>query len=424
MIFAGLLSLWFVTGNAESAKQWENPFHDLLQAEPSVDSLTLKQALALVNGYNRSLQANQWRLESAAGMVTQAGLAPNPELAMLAEDISGNLPGMQESEISVELSQELELWGKRSWRRRLAQKESQRVTWETQVVTFDLYAETKRRYYRLLHAQKRLQLAKTATGLIQQVIQAARHRVEQGAAHPSEVLLGELELAQAKMIVTEAETELEIARRELTALWAGESAPPALGEIFLPDTLPPETSLEKFVDYSRPMTPVLLAQETAETELSLAQAEGKANVTLVGGYKRLQLDKANTFVVGVELPLNLFNRNQGASAAFRARVREIELEQEQTRIEALVRLQAVYRKLQQYLRQYKIMETSVLPKAEETFQSLKKAYELGRMSYLNLLEAQRNLVEVGFELNDLRLETALQVIELEQLIGLPLEDMQ
>ncbi|MFQ6032146.1 MAG: TolC family protein, partial [Candidatus Zixiibacteriota bacterium] len=212
-----------VAQSQEFRNQWKDPFPSVTDTLTFIpDSLTLDMALRLVAQANSSLQASQRKRESALGLVRQANLRPNPELELEAEDVGGDLSGFRQSEMTIQLSQELELWGQRKARRNVAFRDVEAVNWETRVKGFDIYAETKLRFYALLHAQKKLELAEQAAQLAFEVAEAARIRVGKGAALSSEQLLVQLRLERARIEMALAETELANARRNLAALWKGE----------------------------------------------------------------------------------------------------------------------------------------------------------------------------------------------------------
>jgi cobalt-zinc-cadmium efflux system outer membrane protein len=388
------------------------------------DSLTLDMALRQVARFNSSLQAGRKQREAVLGLVRQANLRPNPELELEAEDVGGDLTGFRESELSVQLSQDLELWGQRRARRDVALRDVEAVNWETRVQGFDLYAETKSRFYELLHAQKKVQLAEEAAQLALELADAARIRVEKGAALSSEQLLGELGFERARIEVALAETELGNARRNLAALWRGEdkglkvldSDPP-------PTALPDLVVLKSYLKESREVVGWTLEQGTINALLNLEKANRPPSPTLSGGYKRSEAEGINTFLVGLGIPLPLFNRNQGTIGSLRLQSQAVKSARDQALVNAEAELEAIHQELNTLLSNRTSLDTLILPKAEEAYQSLNRAYELGRIPYVTLLEGQQSLIDVRFELNDVDLAIRQEIIAIERLLGIGLKDI-
>jgi len=70
-------------------------------------------------------------LAAAEGRLAQAGVRPNPEVALEVENILGRGPyqGVDGAETTVSVSQDLELWGRRGARVGVAQAEREAARW-------------------------------------------------------------------------------------------------------------------------------------------------------------------------------------------------------------------------------------------------------------------------------------------------------
>ncbi len=426
-----LLSISFLLmlvaeSNAEpraQSPQWESPFDagfdSLSGGEASLkDSLALAEVLSLVAKANPSLRASRKRIEATKGAIVQAGLRPNPELDIEAEQFSGNAPGFRESEINITLSQEFELWGKRGARKTLAKSEAEIVRLNALFADFDLYATTVGRFFEATHAQERVKLSLEASETAQSVVETARVRMEKGAALRSELLLAELELGRAQLNLSEAESELVTAKERLSALWQDTRSNFTIRS---PKTnltkLTEIENLQPLVENSRGMNALSSEERSIRARLNLEQANGKPNITLSGGLKRLEADKANTFIIGAGLPLPFFNRNQGSKASLRASIEAVKLDREQMLTASHTEFNSIKRRLAQAASRYRSVSSSLLPKAEETYSSLKSAYDIGRIPYSILLESQRTLIDLRFELNDIDFTIREELVALERLLG-------
>jgi outer membrane protein TolC len=105
--------------------QWEDPFPRIsVTLSDLPDTLTLQDALSLVALANPLLKAGPLLVRAAESDIRQAGAMSNPEFEIEAEDAGGDLAGLGESEITVLLSQEIEIWGQRGAHRDLAAPKS------------------------------------------------------------------------------------------------------------------------------------------------------------------------------------------------------------------------------------------------------------------------------------------------------------
>ena len=156
-----LAVLAFVGGTAFAADgRFQPPFDSVSSVEDS-GLLVLDEVLSLVATANPTLRALGWRNEAARGRLLQAGLWPNPELDAEIEEFGWDAPGVKESEIAFSLAQEFEFFGQRGARKGVAQAEMGAIETQTRISAYDLYLETKHRFYTLFHAQDRLLLSST-----------------------------------------------------------------------------------------------------------------------------------------------------------------------------------------------------------------------------------------------------------------------
>ncbi len=405
--------------------QWQNPFEGPTPRTGSAplekEVLSLSDVLFLVQQSNPGLQAAKKRVEESVNRIRQAGLRPNPELAIESESVSGSLAGLSESETNVILSQEFELWGKRGNRKNVALKESDLTRLGESFRLYETYAEAVTRFSLVAHGQRQVELAKEAVAIAESFVTAAKHRVTKGATLSSELSLGELELQRAELDLQQFQSDLLTAKTNLVSLWKGASTSFSVTDSPLPTaTVKTLTELESLVSRSSMVEALQSQQSIVDAELTLQRSNAKPNITVNGGYRRLEADNANTFVVGIGFPLPISNRNQGEIAALKSRRQALELEREQALLDANASFRTLAQGLDQSLKRRNTLDSALLPKAEETYKTLKEAYKRGRISYPTLLESQRTLIDLRFELNDIDLIIREKFVSLERLLGVTL----
>ncbi len=285
---------------------------------------------------------------------------------------------------------------------------------------YDLYAETCRRYFSLVHAQNSLILAKDATDLAVTMTTSVETRLEQGAAMISELLLSELELQSARLEQTHKEYETASAQDYLSVMWSnGKVAMVAVGSLMDPEVSNVLGSLQPDFLKSRAVVLAKSQENLLEAQLNLQRAENKPNLTVSGGFKRAQTDRTNSFILGLALPLPFFDRGQSNIRALQVEAKAAKLAHQQAMISAGVEYRSLKRKLKQFAARRKMIRDLILPQAQETYRSLRQAYEKGKVIYSVLLQGQ-SLIDLRAELNDLDLALVEQVIALEQLLGIRL----
>jgi cobalt-zinc-cadmium efflux system outer membrane protein len=409
---------------SDQTARFEAPFDTTAVAKPN-GPLTLPQVISRVARSNPEFEALRLQRNAAAFNVHQAGLGPNPEFESEFENIGGDASGFGEAEITLLLSQEFQIFGQRGARARLAQSELDAVSLQTRLAAFDLFLEVKRRFYALAHAQKRVVLAHSSIELARDILDNITYRLEKGAALKSELLLAELELARKELARDAAMQEQGAGQAQLSALWnfASEDVQVAVSDepqIHWNESI--AEALTQATDSSRISLQIMQRSRQVLAEQSLVSAEAKPGITLSGGYKRLQESGTNSFVFGVSFPLPLFNRDQGTHASLDASLQSLEFQKARAQTETRAAIRAGSAKLSQLINQHYALDTRLLPTAEKAYETLQDAYKAGRLPYTNLLEAERSLIEIRFEHNDVLLAIHRQVITLERITGIILQE--
>jgi multidrug efflux pump subunit AcrB len=124
--------------------------------------LILAQALARTLQSSPELSSYSWDIRAAEARILQAKLRPNPDLSIESENItgSGDFKDSDEAlENTLQLSQLVELGGKRSARVQEAQSDRQLADWEYQIKRIEVLRETTTRFIEALAAQRKVSAA-------------------------------------------------------------------------------------------------------------------------------------------------------------------------------------------------------------------------------------------------------------------------
>lgn len=277
----------------------------------------------------------------------------------------------------------------------------------------------------VLAGQERLKLALAGQELAQKVVDAAVKRVVAGKAPPIEETRAKVALATADIEVEQAQRNLLSFRKQLALLW-GSPVPvfaKVLGEletfVIIPELDVVETRLQQ--------NPLALRSlknlEQRQAMLTLEKARRIPDITVNVGVRRYGWDIANdtTALVGLSIPLPIFDRNQGNLMAAQQRINRAVDEQAAMDLQLKTLLTQAYESLIAADRQIILLREDILPGARETFRMASRGYELGRFGFLELLDAQRTL----FQNQTLYLQALTNyqrlINEIERLIAEPLE---
>ncbi|MEE9443029.1 MAG: TolC family protein [candidate division Zixibacteria bacterium] len=405
---------------------WQSPFEKATIKQIDNDSLSLNDIVGLVAEKNPILKSLKWHLESAEGNLRQAGLWSNPELELELEEFGWNAPGFRETEMAIILSQELEIFGQRGARKQHARANIDYTKWKNQKLAFDLYLDAKMGYFKMAHAQDKARLAREAMELAQTIYNNIEDRHNKGAALQSGLLLSRLELLKAQLESDEALRDRKNASMELSALWGTDDSGVVVEDFGIDchECLKNITELDVSVDSCGEIIEMLFQKDIIDSESRLLAAEAKPALTFSGGVKRLQGDKANSFILGLSLPLPFVNRNQGERAGLQADIKALKLEINERKARVSSTVRSHIGKIVQLDEKLEITDSLLLPTAEKTYESLTQAYNAGRIPYTSLLEGERALIDLRFDKNNIFLNIRELQIELERIIGIPLESIK
>src|SRR5262249_53042202 len=118
----------------------------------------------------------------------QTSLFPNPEIELELENFggAGDVRGVDSSESTFQLSQLIELGGKRAKRLRAAGLERDIAGWDYEAKRLEVLTEATKAFIDVLAAQERLALTEDVVRLSEQVHHAAEERVKGGKVPPLE----------------------------------------------------------------------------------------------------------------------------------------------------------------------------------------------------------------------------------------------
>lgn len=389
--------------------------------------ITLRQALALALEHHPELHAYVWEVRAAEARVLQAGLRPNPELEAEFENFAGSkdFSGTQSLESTLSLAQTFPLGGDVERRRELAGLQTQLVGWDYEAARLEVLSRVTERYLVLLGAQRKVDLAREELALAEQVRDATGRRIRAGDAPPIDAARSSVPVATAQVQLKRAQRELQAARGQLALMWAAPAASFDLAEGSL-DSLqapPPPEQLAALVSYNPQVARWAVEISARRAEAALAEAEAIPDLTARAGVKYDNADDASALVVGISLPLPLFDRRQGdvLAARFGANAAAEQRRAAERRVEAA--LSRSYARMAGSFDEAMAIRDIALPPANEAFKFTRRAFESGDLALIDVLDAERTLMELRAGYLDALTNYHLAVTEIEGLIGRPLADV-
>lgn len=383
-------------------------------------ALTLDQAISIALQKNPGILASQLELEAREARVAQAGAIPNPDFVVFTEDIagSGQFEGLENSQTTAQLSQRLELGGKRGARRKSASLHRDVAAAEIELKRREIISAVRRQFFAVLLNQERVQWMQELLDLAKQFSGVVVERIQAGKIPPIDQVKAFAVVATAEVDLTRAQRELESARYDLAAL-LGMSEPQFQS---LPGKLPdaPDVSLEQFIEalpISQELKRVEIQVEESKALFAVEKSKSIPDLTVTGGYRRIQTTDDSAFVAGITVPLPLFDRNKGAIEEARKRIRKSEQVKSAVAIQLRNSLSKAFRSYAGARDEAESLQTHVLPANQTSFDAISEGYRLGKYGYLDVLEAQRSLFQSRLQLLRVIEDIHESAAELERITG-------
>jgi len=361
----------------------------------SKEVLTLSQAVALALLRNPELAAFSWEIRAREANALQAGLLPNPNLDVEVENVggSGNFRGAEQSETTILLSQLIELGGKRAKRTRVASFLKELANWDYETRRMEVLTRVSKAYTDVLKSQEQLKLAEDLSDLAAKTLNTVSEKVKAGKVSPIEETKAKIEFSATRIKLEQARSELKTARKRLAATWESSDLKfdSVSGNLYslapIPSYQELTLSLSKNPDLARWATEIVHRQAAVDHEVSKAVPD----ITLSGGYRRLEETNDNAAVIGISIPLQFFNRNQGAIQAARHRLARIEAEKRAAQIRVNTTLAEAYNVLTITYSRASSLKNEILPQTKSAFDAVTEGYRFGKFSFLEVLDSQRTL---------------------------------
>lgn len=355
----------------------------------SAQTLTLESALQNAFAGNPDLAAAQWEIDIAQGGRQQAGLIPNPVASWDAEDTRRST-----RTTTVKLSQTLELGGKRGARIEVASRAQDAAAQELEQRRNLLRAEVIDGFYGALWAQERLELAQRSMALAERGLVIANGRVTAGKASPVEATRAQVEVSQIRLERSRAEIGVSDAYRRLAAITGSATIGFECVEAGAVNTpaLPSATQLLARLESTAELrlAQLQIQQRDAGLGLEKAQRIPDLDVSIGSQYDASVRERVN--LVGVSMPIPLFNRNQGNVLAASRRADQARDLRNATELRLRTETRQALDLWATANSEVRAFNQVILPAAQSAVDSATRGFEMGKFNFLDVLDAQRTLI--------------------------------
>ncbi|WP_010037387.1 TolC family protein [Gemmata obscuriglobus] len=362
----------------------------------------MEDFLRLAVEQNPRLAKANLAIDAARGRHLQAGLYPNPDVAVNWDELGDrSSPDRLGILTAPRISQTIVTGHKLTLAQAVAAREVDQATLELLGERFAVVGSVRGAFYEAFTLQQRAEI-------LAEVVKLADDAWGIGKTLLDNKQIARLDLIQLEVERERFRAELQSARRELPGAYrrlaavAGQNAlvPEAVKATF--DNLPnydAEVVRQAVLEYHPQARSARVGVERAQAAVRRAEVEPIPNLTVSAGYVRQFENRSHDGSVGVSLPVPMWNRNQGNIRAARAELGMAIQNVGQTENELAARVATAYQAYAAARERAEAYRKELIPRAEETYQLSLTAFKGGQFEYLRVIQAQRAIAEARVEYN-------------------------
>ena len=384
-------------------------------------ALTLQEAVARTLLHNPELEAFSLEVRAREARALQAGLYKNPSIMIDTQDVfgSGGFKDIQQSQSTLTLSQVIELGGKRAKREKEALYKKDLAFWDYETARINILTRVTQAYTEALAAQEQLKLAEQLVALSTKSHNAVKARVTAGKVSPIHEVKAGVALSKTRIQMQRAENQLKAAHRKLAAFW-GSLAPrfkKVTGNLYRISPVPAFEALTERIQKNPDLARWAVEMAQRQAAIDLEEANAVPNLRVGAGARWFEETHDNTFILELSIPLQLFDRNQGAIAEARHRLAQAEARKRAVRLKLNAALADSYSRLLNAHQQVTAIKTQILPGARTAFDAVNEGYRFGKFDFLEVLDSQRTWFDARSQFLIALAEYHKAVADVERLTG-------
>jgi len=387
----------------------------VLRESSSTTHITLKNALNLALNANPEIAVAMREREAIEGLKIQAATRPNPSLSTSIQDTRNAY-----RQTFLQLNQEIELGDKRQARMDAADIFYSKAQAELESKKAEIHANVIAAFYAVLVAQERLSLAQSSRDIAELARDAASKRVKAGKSSPVEETKSNIAASSAKIEFNQANTQLINARKRLAALWGNNPSAFAniVGDVTFVAEIPDSANASQLLDHAPAIKLAKIEIDSRSALTKIERSKATPNITVSAGVMNNQeLGGINQALLGLSIPIPVFDRNQGhvQEAVSRQYKAQDELLALKNKLEA--NLSNQIERLSAAKQAAELLKTEILPSAQSAFDAANKGFNAGKFNFLDVLDAQRTLVQIKSQYIQSLLDAHEAVAEIERILG-------
>lgn len=426
MVFMAVTDI-YASDIDDALKQARQIEQEFAASDSSATLGTVDDYLAFADANSPAIRSAFYKWKASLERVQQASL-PDP-MVMYSFNPDKMKADETKPEYMVEVSQEFPWPGTIGAGKDAAFARSQAEYESFQSERYRLHYLIKQQLYELYLLNREISIVRDNIYLLESWEAVARARYEAGETPQSDLLMAQVELGKLKTRLASLEDKVNPYEEKIRSL------------VFIPDSIEvaaPEQIPDTLYDVDDKLVQSTILQNNPDLQSMANMTAGEKNMIRQASrmnypmfsigldYKSagasmnqdMTREPRDSWMVklGMSLPI-WFGRNKARTGEARARLMEAEYNQldYQNRIEAMTAEKLF--DLRDARRQVELYRDGLIALAEQSMQTAYKSYQTGDLEFINVIQAQRQLLDFVFELEQAKVDYAVSVAELEMLMG-------
>lgn len=349
--------------------------------------LTESEAVLYALNNNATFKSLLIDLKLAKADLVNAGLLPNPEL-LFAFGVT-NKPYRYAIDLPIEL-----LW-LRPIRLSTMKHEADATAYRLTQSGLNLIRDARISYAQAVLSQEQLKVAESAYQLRNNIYNLSLKRLEAGDINGKDILLAQNDAITAKRDWELAKYEVKIKMQNLLYVLG-------VGQKFQDITLSPNLvpacnadEIEYLESQSLAHRPDILSAQYSVNAAKEKIKLSKLNWLKITASADATSGQVNGHTLGpaIRSTLPIANQNQGAISRAEAELEKAELYLEALKQQAVLEIRTTHLQYQQSCHDWHALQNHIMPTVQQMIKLTEQAYQKGDISYLQTLEANRQIVD-------------------------------
>jgi len=360
----------------------------------STQDLTLRQAIEQVNQYQASQNFWETQNDINAINVKQSKLFKNPELSIEQTGFGSN----KEKEFAIGISQPLDIFGERRASQKLASISIDKTALKQKIYQAQIELAVKYVWSQLAIAELEKNIVNEQLRVSEENLKAIEKRFNAGSIAQVDVNRARLSYAESIRLFRQADLQVQVATQQLSNLWG--TSDKSLKVNLSPQKLWPKSTHQQVQEYlvdnyieKYRVLQVLESQATVDQ----LRAKARPNPTLNLGVNRtqsLENSTQNQLVVGVKVPLNIFDRQQNGIKITQEKMNLLESQKDFYLKQNSLQIGTILTELQGLEVQFKVVDDTQIPLATQVQSKTLQGFLAGKFALTDVQQATLQLQDI------------------------------